>query len=825
MSTSVDGLVSGLDTTSLINQLIAAERVPQDRLKAQLTRTQNVIKAYQVLNSRLAAVRDAGAALADAAGWNVTKASSSAPTVATATTSASALSGSLSFTVDRLATSASIVSTGTVASLTSLVTTEPFLVSAGGPAYGFAALGGNGLTLGAHTIKVTQASSGATKTATTALTAPVTITMGGNDGVDVEVDGVVRNYTIAAGTYSTNAELAAAVEAASAGDLKVTVDGTGRLVLTTADEGSQATLRITGGTALTDLGLTGAEVGGTAAVGRDGVVEVDGTTTTLDDIRAGQQVALASGTGGTIDATFSGGLRLGEISAKNVSTGDGTLSALVNAINGANAGVTAAAIQVDGGQYKLQLASSASGTKGALSVDTSTLTIGAFASIGTAQDAQVTVGSGPGAFTVTASSNSVSNLLPGLTIDLLTTGSSTVTVTKDTEALASRVQNLVTKVNEALQDIKTLTSYDPETGNSGILMGQFAVRQLQSSLVAAISGGVSTTAIGTAASAGISITKDGLFTFDKAKFTTAYAANPTDVAALFQRGGTAADTRVSLSSATNKTLAGSYAVQITQAATQAMVTGNDLGGQGGLITNAETIDIRIGGPTGTVVSYAAAAGESLASIAGGLNTLFAQGSHALLASVVGGALVINTTAYGSAASFEVQSSDVGAGQTGLAAAAGSYESHAGTNVAGTINGVAASGTGQLLTAPPTHEVMWGLSLRITATAAEVAGAGGTLDLGTFDYIPGVAQRAAGAGAYAVDTVSGTITNAINGRNRTITDLQGQIEAWDRRLALRQATLRRQFSAMETALSTMRQQSNWLAGQVNQLAANWNAGNR
>lgn len=819
MSTSIDGLVSGLNTTDLINQLIAAERLPQDRLKAQVTRAQNVVKAFQALNTRLAAVRDAGASLADAAGWNITKASSSTPTVATATTSASALTGSLAFTVDRLATSAAIVSTGTVASLSSVITSDPLLVSAGGQAYGFSALRGTGLTLGAHTIKVTQASGAASKTGSTALAGSIVID-GTNQALRVEIDGVTEDYVIAAGTYD-GAGLAEAIATASGGALTASVDGTGNLVLSTTDEGSAATLRVrtAGSTALTEMGFTGGEVNGAAAVGTDGVVEVDGTATTVSDVRAGATAVLPSGTGGSVTATFSGGLELGTINAKSVSTGDGTLSAVVNAINGANAGVTASAIQVDGGQYKLQLASSASGTKGALSIDTSTLTMGAFASIGTAQDAQVTVGTGPGAFTVSSSSNSVANLLPGVTINLLTTGSTTVTVTRDADALATKVGNLVEKVNAALGDIKTLTSYDPETGNSGILMGQFAVRQLQGSLVAALSGGVSTTSIGTAASAGISITRDGTYTFDKAKFVSAYNANPADVAALFQRGGTAADLRMSLQSATNKTQAGTYAVEITQAASQAVATGADLSGQGNLITNAETIDVRIGGATGTVVSYAAGAGESLSSIADGLNTLFAQGSHAMLASVVGGSLVINTTAYGASANFEVRSSDVGAGQTGIAAAAGVYNTQSGTNVAGTINGVAATGTGQFLTAPATESPLWGLSLRITASAVDVAGAGGTLNLGDFDYVPGVAQRAASAGAYAVDAVSGTITNAVDGRNRTITDLQEQIAAWDRRLALRQATLRQQFSAMETALSSMRQQSNWLAGQVNQLAAN------
>ena len=96
------------------------------------------------------------------------------------------------------------------------------------------------------------------------------------------------------------------------------------------------------------------------------------------------------------------GLRLGTVQAKNVDTGDGSINAVVNAVNGANVGVTAAAIQSSPGQYKLQLASSGTGLAGAVSTATGGISLGTFNSIGTAQDAKVTVGTGPGAFTVTS---------------------------------------------------------------------------------------------------------------------------------------------------------------------------------------------------------------------------------------------------------------------------------------------------------------------------------------------------------------------------------------------------------------------------------------
>jgi flagellar hook-associated protein 2 len=55
--------------------------------------------------------------------------------------------------------------------------------------------------------------------------------------------------------------------------------------------------------------------------------------------------------------------------------------------------------------------------------------------------------------------------------------------------------------------------------------------------------------------------------------------------------------------------------------------------------------------------------------------------------------------------------------------------------------------------------------------------------------------------------------AINGRQRQIDQLGDSIADWDVRLAIRQQTLQKQFSDMEVALGKLRDQSNWLAGQL------------
>jgi len=81
---------------------------------------------------------------------------------------------------------------------------------------------------------------------------------------------------------------------------------------------------------------------------------------------------------------------------------------------------------------------------------------------------------------------------------------------------------------------------------------------------------------------------------------------------------------------------------------------------------------------------------------------------------------------------------------------------------------------------------------------------------------GFAERVRSVAKQASDFVSGTFTSAIKGRTTTIERLQDSIDDWDLRLELREKTLTRQFTAMETALSNLSSQSTWLAGQISSL---------
>jgi flagellar hook-associated protein 2 len=108
-SLSVDGMISGLDTTSLISQLVSAEGATQARLKTRMTATQTAATAYRSINTKVDSLRAAAEDLVKATTWAAAKAtsSSSAATVAAAGTPQT---GQLSFTVESLATAHSVLS-------------------------------------------------------------------------------------------------------------------------------------------------------------------------------------------------------------------------------------------------------------------------------------------------------------------------------------------------------------------------------------------------------------------------------------------------------------------------------------------------------------------------------------------------------------------------------------------------------------------------------------------------------------------------------------------------------------------------------------------
>ena len=133
-NTSVDGLISGLGTSDLINQLMQLERQPKVRLQAQRTALEGISSAYTALNGKLDGVLQAASALSAISGWQAMRATTSDSTRLTATAGSAALAGDLTVSVEQLAVSHTIVSELAVSGLDAVVAGGPITFTVGGVA-------------------------------------------------------------------------------------------------------------------------------------------------------------------------------------------------------------------------------------------------------------------------------------------------------------------------------------------------------------------------------------------------------------------------------------------------------------------------------------------------------------------------------------------------------------------------------------------------------------------------------------------------------------------------------------------------------------------
>lgn len=109
MSLAIDGLVSGLDTTALINSLMTIEAAPQNLLKSRASAAQTFVTALQGLNSSVAALATLAKKATLPSAVDLSTATSSATSV-TATAAAGAVAGTLDITVAQVAKSQTTVS-------------------------------------------------------------------------------------------------------------------------------------------------------------------------------------------------------------------------------------------------------------------------------------------------------------------------------------------------------------------------------------------------------------------------------------------------------------------------------------------------------------------------------------------------------------------------------------------------------------------------------------------------------------------------------------------------------------------------------------------
>ena len=224
---------------------------------------------------------------------------------------------------------------------------------------------------------------------------------------------------------------------------------------------------------------------------------------------------------------------------------DTTLAGVRDAINKAsdNPGIKATIIKVDSGS-QLMLTSDKVGAANAISIgatdtdaldgnDLTRLATASLTSIQTASDAIIYVDGQQ----VTKASNSISEVIPGVTIALKKADplkTETMSIELDKESAKSKVNDFIKAYNALASTMSSLSSYDDKTRRGGPLLGDATLRGVQNQIRQALSNSTQGVAgFSTLAEIGIKTNKSGALELDSGKFDKVMTANFDGVAQLF----------------------------------------------------------------------------------------------------------------------------------------------------------------------------------------------------------------------------------------------------------------------------------------------------
>jgi flagellar hook-associated protein 2 len=282
---------------------------------------------------------------------------------------------------------------------------------------------------------------------------------------------------------------------------------------------------------------------------------------------------------------------------------------------------------------------------------------------------------------------------------------------------------------------------------------------------------------------GVSLNRTGTLEFDESKLRASLDANPETVLAALGKSASSTVAGVEVTGAASNSAAGTIAVQVTQAASSASMVGVPVPPP----PEGSSVTLTVLTPEGSyTVSFTT--GGSWSETAFNLNAALTSAGVPLRAETTQGGggdngLQLAETRYGSGRAFSVS----GGASVGLDGA-----SVDGQDAIVSIDGTSYTGNGRAVVAD-------GLALSVTATATQLANAGGTLS-GDVTVTNGLAGALASIGSQGGRL--GMVSEAKDTLDRRIEDLQKRIDRFDDVLARRQLVLERRFAAMDTMIQRL-----------------------
>lgn len=411
---------------------------------------------------------------------------------------------------------------------------------------------------------------------------------------------------------------------------------------------------------------------------------------------------------------------------------------------------------------------------------------------------------------VTRSTNQVDDVVEGLTLDLLKESPGeiiTVTVTDDVAFAKQTTRDFVDAYNALLEELDPIIGYDPELEDYGSLandaLAKSVVSQMRNLFASSVTGLPSDATFTALANLGIRTELDGTLSINEKDFNSAFDDNLEAVQKLLSQNTQSSDSGMTVASFGKQTVAGEYNVVITTNPAKGYFTGAAVGESYPFDTTGKNfgINLKVNGVESGLITIEAdktyATGEEMAeAIQAAINSdqNFIDANTSVTVTFDTDHFVITSSKYGSSSKVVVSSATADTiTDLGISAGTGTL----GKDVAGTIDGVAGFGLGQVLR-PKLGEPAEGLNIVVNETST-----GGTIN---------VSRGVAGQLDTLIDTFlekRGLIDNREDVLEREIGTLDSDQDRLDRRMTAYEERLMQQFIAMENILNGLNNSGSFL----------------
>lgn len=504
-----------------------------------------------------------------------------------------------------------------------------------------------------------------------------------------------------------------------------------------------------------------------------------------------------------------------------ITNANNTVEGLRDAINDADIGVTATVVD-DGSGFRLLITSDDSGLQNSLEIsvdegggaaDTDTVGLSQLAFNSAATNAEETLAASDAivkinGLQVTRESNTISGAIHGVTLNLKSAdvGNPTqVTINRDNSNAEKNIGNFVAKYNELVTAIDNLTKFGGDDGQSGLLLGDTTTRNILSQVRRVVGAVIpNDSAFNTLSSIGITTQRDGTLGLDSSKLSSALSSDFDTVSKLFYSNGSISDSDISFISSTSSTQEGRYDVRISQLATKGQLAAEAVAGPITIDAANSLLNFKIDGVSSGNINLTEAVYADMDALASEIqsrlngSTGLQDGGVSISVSYVTDHFEITSNSFGSESTIEISTNNNDLGFNANAVVTD------GLDVAGTINGITATGEGQLLTG---SGVALGLVLEITG--------GTTGNRGVVEFSNGFSGKLDALLAGFLSS-TGSITAKTNSLDAAIESIAEQRITLTKRVDAIEKRYRSQFVALDVLLGRLNVTSSYLTQQLESL---------